>query len=532
MGELRWSLSDPELDILGRVGLGAIALALDAAEQLQHDLSPLVGRFGRSEIELSWTASVTDEEALTRLVEWVWQARNAPRGQAAKDGLGVLFFPGIHREVLDDPTERLVEHSGVLSTFLQHPRVQPKTKPKDTEWRIDDRVVRLRYVEPTGEIAYVKDFKKQLFTRKRLVSRDVTLSSYFRPGATARHPGEESWSGSVREAIPLFCAPTACFYLQVRGADWVVVAPDPRDLEEFVHRRPLVRLAHRGMVAASAADAALRVLVAMRARAATRQLERGRSERQECLVLKVGEVAWNRQSVRNGALTVKPTEETVTAYETVERHLSNRLQERSKDGTFFVRVPTPRATIADNLLDGSYWYRNLFEVPRELREQLEKNRSAGESAQRTWFRWMRIYRKELLAVMADLDELKMPGSENDEIFRDAFHTALRNLYGREAEQAKRGSRNVLDRLADRTEKIRRDLSKAQTREHLRGVLAELFAEAGRNHALQAHAAVVWRFIDSDAWRRARDLALFCLATYARAADRDEVTPNEEGEAEG
>ncbi len=518
MGQLTWSLADPGLDVLARVGVGAMALAVDAARENGHDLGPLQGRFDATELHLSWPDDVSDQAALTPFIEWVWQTRGAPAGQDPAEGMGILYLPGIHRgERRDDPTQRLVEHSGILSTFLQHPRIQGKTKPKTTESRIDDHVIRLRYVEPTSELPYLKDFAKQLFKRKRLVTGAVSFSSYIRPGATARHQGESSWTGRASEALALLCAPTACFYLQIRGRDWVVVAPDPGDLKQFALRRPAAALSQRGMMAASAADAGLRVLVAMRARFVARQLERGRGVVQECVVMRVGQVAWNRQSVRNRALRLRPTEEMVHEFELLERRLTNRLKPRAGDGGVFVTVPSPRGVIADNLVAGVYWYRGLLDVPTELREQVEKNRRKGESTQRVWFRWVRAHRKELRAFMDELEESRGTSTgEADAIFREAFHRALRGLYGREATQAQRGSRTVTDRLEDRTEKIRRELAKAQTRQHVRGVLAELFAEAGRNRVLQTHAQTIWRFMDDPQdWRRARDLALLSLATYSR-----------------
>jgi len=517
MGDLTWSLSDPSLDLLGRTGVGAIALALDAARELERDLSPLVGRYDATDLSLSWPEDVPDQDALTRLVEWVWQTRNAQEGD---EGLGVLYFPGIHpRPLRDDPTSRLVEHSGVLSTFLQHPRVQPKTKPKTTESRIDDRIVRHRYVEPTKQVAYVRDFDK--FFKRRQQRRDPVKLKYVRPGGTARHHGEVSWAGTIHQGLPLICAPTACFYLQIRGAVWIVVAPDPVDLRQFVHRRRVIRLSARETIAASATDAAFRVLLAMRTQTVARQLEQRRDIVQECRVMRVGKVAWNRLSVRSRALRLRPSEELLDAFERVERHLGNRLKERSTDETAFVTVPSPRGVITENLAAGTYWYRDLLEVPRELREQVENNRRTGESAQRAWFRWTRLYRRELSSLMTELQELDDEARAIDAIFRDAFHEALRCLYGREAKMAKRGTRDVADRHNDRAEKIRRDLTKAQTRAHLREALAALFAEAGR------------RFIDDPHdWRRARDLALLSLATYGGNNADEDAEQGEEGREEG
>lgn len=531
MGHLSWSLADASLDVLGRLGLGAMALALDAAEEEGHDLSPLEGRYSSRDLELSWPDDVSDQDALMPLFEWAWQTRGAPAGQPPEEGLGLLYLPAVHRgDARDDWRQRLVEHSGILSTFLQHPRIQPKTKPKTAELHIDEYVVRDRYVEPKKELVYVKDAAKLLFRRGKLVGGRVKLSSYIRPGATARHNGEKSWEGAARDAMPLFFAPMACFFLQVRGADWVVVAPDPIDLVGFVTVRPIAALSIYDINAASAADAGLRVLVAMSTKAAARQLERATSTAVPCAVMRLGKVAWNKQSVRTRSLLMRPRGSVLDAYERVYRRLANRLVEKKAEGEAFVSVPSPRATIAENLVSGDYWYQRLLDVPAEVRDQVEDKRRKGESAERVWFRWVRMYRKELSALMEDLEQLRAEGEGDiDVIFRTAFHAALRSLYGREAALAERGSRTAVERLEDRTERIRRELSKAQTRQHVRGAIAEIFAEAGRNSVLQANAQEIWRFIDDrEDWRRARDLALLSLATYARPVDRGE-NPTDEGE---
>ena len=98
--------------------------------------------------------------------------------------------------------------------------------------------------------------------------------------------------------------------------------------------------------------------------------------------------------------------------------------------------------------------------------------------------------------------------------------------------AKRGARDKFERFDDRTEDIRRELTKAQTRHHVRGAIAALFAEAGRSKTLQEHAHTVWRFIDDpEDWRRARDLALLSLATYAKARTEEKAASGEEGDEE-
>ncbi|MBM4042905.1 MAG: hypothetical protein FJ290_30820, partial [Planctomycetes bacterium] len=106
------------MDLLERAGLAALYMTLRAASEREVDLSPL----GWQEMDLT-SHSVTvrwegpPKAAFARLFEWAWQVRD-----------GVLFLPAVHRMQIDceNVFRRIPVHSGILRTFLQHPRVQPK----------------------------------------------------------------------------------------------------------------------------------------------------------------------------------------------------------------------------------------------------------------------------------------------------------------------------------------------------------------------------------------------------------------------
>lgn len=517
MGELTWDLGDTDLDLMARAGLGALALALDTGGS---KLAPLECDVQRTSVTLRWPDEVKDLDALLPLFEWAWQARGG-----GDDGLGVLYFPAIHLgSKADDVVARLHANNGVLSTFLQHPKVQPKTSPRKREVEIDGKRVPIQYVEPRSVLRPVADFKKRLFKRNKLVAGVVTFPSWLVPGATARHPHESSWQGTARQAIPLLLAPCVCFYLRVQR-DYVIVAPDVTDLEDFILDRPLLSLRGTQPWAAGLGDAGLRVLVALRARQVARGL--GTERELACQVIKVGEVAWNRQRVRNQALMLRPASEALERFDALDRHLGNAVRMRKDGSAGFVTIPSARGTIADNLVRETYWYCDLFEVPRELRKRVEEQRQSSESTQRAWFRLVGYHRGGLREFMQEMWKMGDSSTAVDEAFVSAFHEALRHLYGKEKEAAKRGSRSATERMQDRTEQVRRELSRANTRPLLRAVLAEFFAEAGRTVPLKDHRQAIWQFIDgARSWRRARDLALLSLATYKGRGSGDDETDND------
>lgn len=531
MGELILRLSDPDFGTLERLGMAGIALSIDAAVEEKHDLSPLTWEVASDTIHLQWSDEVTDRDALLKLVEWAWQTRGPSH---ADGGLGVLYLPGIHRGTpRDDETQRIVENSGILSTFLQHPRVQPKTKPASVNVHLDaDRQVAFRFVEAKRSLRYVTDAGAKLFDRKgRLLERPRPFSSYLVPGATSRHAGEESWEGPTHSAFSLLFAPIAAVYLQVRGSQWVVVLPDPTSLIAYTRVRKRSAWRPEQARAGDLADAGLRVLAAFKYGPKAVRHERIQEAPLHCTVIRVGKVAWNRQQVRSGAVRCRPASEALDAYRVVYRHLDNRIVARKDGEGYFVTVPTPRAAIARNILAGSWWYRDLFEIPPEDRKSVDderKRRPADrrKSAERIWFEKITWFRDELRRIMDEIQE----EHSVDMTFMNAFHLALRNHYGREAGAAARGSRSPSDRMQDFRDALRRKLTGAQTRTLLRAVIADYFSTSGSNEVLRQHGPEIWHFVDHPReWRRARDLALLSLATY-RGKHAEDVEPDPATEA--
>ena len=513
MAELTWSVTAPGLNALERCGLGAMAATIDAADEEGFDLTPLDASFDRDSVMLRWPDDYRPSAALAKLIEFAWQARQP----AAEEGLGVLYLPAVHRgSARDAYPDRLLEHNGILWTFLQHDRSQPKTKPP-TRQRIEfeDRSVEVHFKEPKTNLKYVSDFSGKLFGKTGNLKARVDLAQFIMPGATARHGGEKSWTGSATRAVPLFFAPIGCFFLRAQDS-WVVVVPDVSDLATFARVRPGVQIGWKDAEVRSLEDAGLRVAVAYRTQSQTRHLSLKGLE-----VLRVGSVAWNKQQVRLHFCRVRPGTKELDRFEKVVLRLPNRYQAR-KDGTGdFISVPTPRGRISANVVHGHYWYRSLFDIPKEDRKEVKCLSRSNESEERAWFRLIGYERKALTAIA---EELSMDADQElDRFFREAIHEAMARRFREEAGRAKRGTRSVQKRWDDFLESSRRLFSRSNTRTTLRTALAGFFADAGGGHTLREHAQAIWTFIDSPTtWRRARDLALFSLVTYQGKAEPEEA----------
>ena len=577
MERMTWQLGDPQLGLLERLGVGGMALALSAYEDFGADygeespaLQALEWHRTENSLTLEWPEKYGASDVLIDLYAWAFQ----PNSPVESDEFGVIYIPAVHgTETLTDETARLVEHRGICSTFLQHNRTQPKTDSRQVEYHLEGDRLRINLVELQDKFAFAKNFRDLFYTsldqfpgigestadriiehlgggggakgarieqltevrgisesKARMISSQfkglkqevVSFSSFLFPGATARHSGEKSWTGTAKQAVALFFAPTVCFYVRLDWTEWAVVAPDVRNLEAFLSYRYGESPREDRSWAASPPDAGLGVL--SRARKA---LEKETADAMEifghgiegqqdadlrCEVFQLGDVAWNRQTVRSNFARIRPTKVALEAYRILASHLGNRLRLKNDGESSFVDVPSPRGPIAENLLDGRPWYRDLFSVPRYLRDSVEKQSAKGESLQKAWFRLMNYHHEPLRRVMSEMNELDP--NERDEHFVSAFHDALRNHYGIQARQAERGSRSATQRMEDFVDQTRRDLMKANTRKLLRKTLTEFFAEARTNETLKEYGDEIWQFIDDDReWERARDLALLSLVTY-------------------
>ena len=109
-----WSLSDPGMDLLERVGLAGSYMALQAASTAGHDLSPLQWNdadLTSDSVTLRWTGPA--KPAFVKLMKWAWQIHD-----------GMFYFPAVHTEQAVW-WRREAMHNGLMRTYFQHPNVQP-----------------------------------------------------------------------------------------------------------------------------------------------------------------------------------------------------------------------------------------------------------------------------------------------------------------------------------------------------------------------------------------------------------------------
>lgn len=572
---ITWSLADEGMGVLERAGLAALYMTLRGAKEQGVGLSPLEwteADLTATSVTLRWSGK--DEDAFRKLFSWAWQVRE-----------GVFYLPGVHREKeqRDFAFRRVTTHSGILGTFLQHPRVQPRAKAEDATELMEEieegRQLRFRFraVDPVSHgIKPLKDLKS-LFARGKLADDAVELSSWVQPGVAPRYGPEKAWEGTAKQATLLMLAPIACMYMRLSGrgvrtkaqrgtrpnrrrplgTNWIFVVPEVLDLKAFDAERPNLVLGAEAVDVASLGDAALRFAARYSARPLTDLT---------CYVVAMGQVSFYNpgQSVRKAVLEVKPSELAVARYRCLTRALPNTLiwvapprENQDRDhgghddgeegaphgGYYRYAIPSGRGRIADNVIAGKPWYTDLG-VPlawdldaleRQREREVERARRNGDSTsispERLWFRNLRYQREALTELIR---EEKMWDREAERYLVEAIWDSLASLYAQEAEAMERGgSRSLEDRWDNLNDDIRRALMRAKTRVLLRGCLVELFARAGRPPALSRNQSLIWGLMDDPyEWRKARDLALLALATYSkdnRSAGRAQpVRPAETG----
>jgi CRISPR-associated protein Cas8a1/Csx13 len=588
--ELTWHLSDAGMDLLERAGLAGLYMALRSVSEAGTDLSPLTWReedLKPNSVKVRWSGPA--KPGFVRLMEWAWQVRE-----------GVLYLPAVH-DAKDAAMiqNRVAMHNGIMRTFLQHTNVQPKGKPMTRVITLDeDREIDVSYQPPiirprkskkNTESQTEKEPKKllkpwedieELFDQLGHLSEgDVKLSSWISPGCPNRYPSEtrsanwkeKPWRGPAKQAVLLMLAATVCLFQRLHGdgGNWVYVLPDIRDLEEFNDTRRRMALNLEFVDVASLGDAGLQFLAEYSTRNPRKSLGSG------CRVVAMGRTSYygkkpgqklGTQSIRKSVLDVPPDPLPVKRYRILHRELPNNyvaLRADSQDtppgapepkgggrkpskpagdapkAGGFIKLPAARGRIADNLVSGRAWYRDLTAPTTWDHEGLERQRKRNKelndrdggnrptSHETILFSALRYQRSKLMKLIAEHD---MWDTEAEKVFVEAFWETLDALYAQEAAATERGgSRTVEDRFDDLNDDIRRRLTQAKTRTLLRSVLADLFAKAGRQKTIRTHPAAVWRLIDHpDHWQKGRDLALLALASHRKKEDRESTTTSDKG----
>ncbi|MDI6854365.1 MAG: type I-MYXAN CRISPR-associated Cas8a1/Cmx1 [Deltaproteobacteria bacterium] len=558
--KVQWSLTDEGMGVLERAGLAGLYLSLTAAEewatrgdpQAQELQSIISWELSDQSVQLRWEGE--DLPALTKLLEWAWQVKN-----------GVFYLPAVHRsqDEREHLYKRLDTHRGLFQTFFQHPKVLPREKLIAEIIQEDEnhffQVTYQKIKDRRGGLPQVKILSEIL---KKGMSREATSlsASWICPGAAKRFgkaaKEEENWGGPPKLGILLLFAPLACVFLELprtkvktRGGgqfkpNWAFLVPEIQSLMTFGDYFPLFRYQTPAdflrVRVQSLGDAALLFASAYAARSMERRLRL-----QKVYITAMGQVShYQGQKVRKKILELTPSEISIKRYERMMGHLPNEFRTRQvnkvEDSTqiqanLWIRQPTARGRIADNLVHGRPWYQDLLwphpwqlDILESHRQRIKQRENESISLEHLWFNNLLFERRALMDLA---EETGMWDSPEEQALLTIFHQTLRQLLNKEEEAQKRGgSRNLGERWDDRVQAVRRGLMRAKTRELNRKFLMEFLAEGGGSKELTEKKEALWRFLNHPYdWQKARDLALLALVTFIdkRLGKPKEIAETEE-----
>ncbi|MBW1947126.1 MAG: type I-MYXAN CRISPR-associated Cas8a1/Cmx1 [Deltaproteobacteria bacterium] len=542
--KVQWSLTDEGMGVLERAGLGGLYLSLTAADewaaqgdsQVQELQRLLTWELSDHSVKLWWEGE--DQAILTKLVEWAWQERE-----------GVFYLPGLHRS-LDEREhiyKRLDIHRGLFQTFFQHPKVLPREQPITEIVKEDEHhffQINYQKIKPRkGGLPTVKILPEIL--KQGMTQEAIHLSaSWIYPGAAKRFgkaaKKEENWSGPPKLGLLLIFAPLSCVFFELpmtkikaagRGQfrpNWAFLVPEIKSLTTFAKHFPLLRCQAPAdflrVRVQSLGDAALSFASAYAARGMERRLGL-----QKVYIAAMGQVShYQGQKVRKKILELRPAEISIKRYERMIRYLPNEFRTRQIEKTedpaqvqanLWIRQPTARGRIADNLIHDRPWYQDLlwphpWQVDKleNQRQRTKQKEQKSISLEHLWFNNLLFERRALMNLA---DETVMWDSPEEQALLSIFHHSLRQLLNKDEEAQKRGgSRNLLERWDDRVQAVRRGLMRAKTRELNRKFIMEFLAEGGGSKELTEKKEALWRFLNHPYdWQKSRDLALLALVTF-------------------
>ncbi len=552
--ELRLRLFAPGMTPLHRAGLGGLACTLRAMERARD-----AGVLGDDQLPGDWAAgppwSVSEDEVVLRFGSPASAGEYLRRlfGFAFQIRDGVIYLPGQYPDPAPSLAVRAELQTGLTLTFLQHGKTRGLGPP--TPFSIDPDgggvgLVAIDYRVCTG-YKHQSGWEELVDGRtgdpeRRLTVRAVEVIGPLNPGATVRHV---AFAAATRiEAAPdrvlaLYFALVGCLSLVVNRGCGVLIVPDEHDLKQFADDRPYLTPRSPGECrVAGTGDAVLQAMVRLRSRGVIAE-----GVLPACYGFRFAPTTWaTQQKSRVDAIAtvsepdrIEPTEPTpadrmLTRFEVALHELpprvrvrtvpkaigSGRNRRRVEQEECWVAESVIRPLIADNLATGRRWY-----------DRFDRLHTDPESRGRV------KYETRGLRAMATNRSL----TDNDEAaFIAAVHRAVFMARGRiyadtmGAEAARRrvpADAATQKRWERFMERLRLDLVGAKTASQAQEVINKLLARNGTVKELRDREAVqlIRRIVFGEDWHRARNLALFALASYQRPPDTTSIPGDPESE---
>jgi len=482
-------LFDPGMSIFHRVGVAGLYLTLKALAP--EEFSSLGSwQLEPKRVELTWRQSPRD------LLEPIIQKAFTISSR------GAVQFLAHSQHPMGD-LAMLSLHQAVLLTYLQHGGTRKLAgKEQSLTFDFDGKIV-------SSSMKPVQCYKHQnaaqlLFDQKGRFRREIKLDGSFLPGGGTRHilhAEATALKNAAERFLPLLFTPVASLYYLIfhRNRDGkydkrrmvALVLPHVTDLEVFQRnyqrflQAPVQRLYVQNL-----GDAGLTALTMLNVLSPEGFLPS--LDIDSCTVVSMGTVGWStQQKTRTGILVIQNIDgQRLRFYDLALSILPNRVWVK-EDGHWFCHPSLARGLLAENIASGQRWYANFSQL---MHSQKLANILARE-------------RKELNTMM---QHAQWP-QDADRLLVEAVHQALRNRYGAIYQRAR--ERGEVAQFGREFERLRTSLMRTKNAATLRAELADLFARGGLNPVLQENWHNLLPLFTGGDWQRARDLALFALASY-------------------
>lgn len=526
---LTMRLFAPGMTLLHRAGLGGLACTLKYIEQAREQ-GTLTDEEIPGEPWVEGPPWIIDEQSVTLRFGVVEHAAEYLKklfdvAFQIKDRL--IYLPG---QYATEPNQavRADLQAGLTLTFLQHGRVRKLAKEAMTV---------AHDPEGNGVPGVIIEFRPctwfkhqdgwvELVDRKGcLTAEPRRLDGPISPGAVVRHvafTGDTAVEDTPDRLLPLYFALVGCLALPINRGVAALIVPEVEDLLDFVEFRPLMTpTSARESQIASAADGAMQAQVRLRNREYVRAYRLP-----GCYAMTFMPTPWARQQKsRVATLHVPQGEElllnrferallelppkVVTRTVTQAQRRGERRDSRGRQESFRVDSIV-RPLVAENLALGRPWYAGFVRLMTRsdvngnpLRHKLHFERKGLNAMTESPLFW---------------------DHDGEAVVVRAVHEALRNRYGRIADENKTNPAAMKNRFAGEYDRWRLAFAGAKTVDQFRNALCDLFSRAGSNPVLRESWTKVLPLLHGRHWQLARDLALLALASYASRTGADACEP--------
>ncbi len=520
--EMTLKLNAPGMTSLHKAGLAGLYMTLKAFDKNDIEIEGLNWNLEEKNITLHWSEE-TPKNAFEKLVKKSFFI----------DDNGFIRLYGLEANREMTLEQRHLLYQSLLNSFLQFGPHRPTGNKKTLSYKLDQDSEKSIFIKEFAPIKKIRQHEavNDFIDKNGKFNSNLNVAGWLYPGASQRHVAHNvtTLNESLNLALTLLFAPVGVIYYLIRSkakgrkSRLALLIPEIKDLNAYAEVRQVI--ASQGVIdltASSSSDAALRMLIAIKANSSTNEFAKRMSENFLCRIITFGIVSWNeKQKSRTATRTVISGKlkgfENYHLADSIFKNKWQQVQEkRDRKGEitepehFFITTFCGREMIADNIANNKSWYHNISEylANRETREQL-------------------YYERKELGQMVKEAEYE---NENERIFIEVCHEGWRRRMGKLGQRASRENTSFSNLANKEREKLRTSLGRCKNAETLRETVIDFWSRAGSIEQLQGGGlAKILPLFDEKNWRKAKDLALLALISYQAPEEKEIINSDLEGE---